>query len=304
MPAAMAWLNYHHFLYFWVVAREGSIARASIELRLAEPTISGQIRRLEESLGERLFTRSGRHLVLSDVGQVAYRYADEIFSLGREFTEGLKGRAGSTKPLRLTIGIADVLPKTLVGRLLEPAFELGLPFRLVCREDKTVEEFIGELAVHAIDLVLADSPAPPTPVKVFSHRLGECGTTIFGVAALARPRRKTFPRSLADAPLLLPTSRSALRRALDQWMYAHEIRPRIVAELDDSALSNALGSGRKGLFIGPSLMEREICRQYRVEVVGRLPDVRQNLYAISVERRLKHPAVLAICETARADLFG
>jgi LysR family transcriptional activator of nhaA len=302
MLAVVEWLNYHHFFYFWVVARAGSIVRASKELRLAEPTISGQIHRLEERLGEKLFTRAGRRLVLSDVGHVAYRYAEEIFSLGREFTEALEGRAGSTKPVRLTIGIADVLPKALVGRLLEPAFKLDMPLRLVCREDKTVEEFIGELAVHAIDLVLADSPAPPTEVKAFSHHLGECGTTIFGAAPLAKPRRRTFPQSLADAPVFLPTSRSALRRALDQWMYAREIRPRIVAELDDSALSNALGSGGKGLFVGPSLIEREICRQYRVEVVGRLPDVRQYLYAISVERRLKHPAVVAICETARADL--
>lgn len=301
----MEWLNYHHLLYFWVVARERSIARASKELGLAESTISGQIRRLEEVLDEKLFTRSGRHLVLSDVGGVAYRYADEIFSLGRELMETLKGRAGVSKPLRLTVGIADVLPKTLVSRLLEPAFDLGVPLRLVCREDKTVEEFIGELAVHAIDLVLADEPAPPgIRVKAFSHRLGECGTTVFGAPALARRRRKTFPRSLADAPFLLPSPRSALRRALDQWMYTHEIRPRVVAELDDSALSNALGSERKGLFVGPSLMESEIRRQYGVEVVGRLPDVRQHLYAISVERRLTHPAVVAICETAREDLFA
>lgn len=301
----MQWLNYHHLLYFSVVAREGSIARASKELRLAEPTISGQIRRLEEVLGEKLFARSGRHLVLTDMGRVAYRYADEIFSLGQEFMQVLAGRSGAAKPLRFTVGIADVVPKTVVSRLLEPAFDLSVPIRLICHEDKTVEEFIAELAVHAVDLVLADGPAPPSiRVKVFNHRLGECGTSVFGAPALARPRRRGFPRSLADAPVLLPSPRSALRRALDEWMHAHEIRPQVVGEIDDSALINALGSERKGLFAGPSRMEREICRQYGVQVVGRLPDVRQHFYAISVERRLKHPAVVAICETARKDLFA
>jgi LysR family transcriptional activator of nhaA len=300
----MEGLNYHHLRYFWEAAREGSVTRASERLHISQPAVSAQIKALEQALGEKLFSRSGRRLALTEAGHVVYRYADEIFGLGTELMEALGGRAGVEKPLRFSVGIADVLPKTIVRRLLEPAFHLGLPVRLVCREDKTVEEFLAELAVHTVDLVLADAPAPPgIPVKAFSHRLGECGTSVFGAPALARRWRKGFPRSLGGASFLMPGSRSALGRALDQWLHTEAIRPDVVAEVDDSALLNALGQDAKGLFAGPSVMEKEICRQYGVQVVGRLADVRQHFYAISVERRLKHPAVVAISEAARHKLF-
>lgn len=302
--AAMEWLNYHHLRYFWAAAREGSVTRAGEKLHISQPAVSTQIQGLEQALGEKLFTRSGRALALTEAGRVVYRYAEEIFGLGAEMLEALKGRAGSAKPLRLVVGIADVLPKTVVRRLLEPAFHLGLPVRLVCQEDKTVEEFMAELAVHAVDVVIADGPAPPSiRVKAFNHRLGECGTTVFGAPALARRRRRGFPRSLGDAPFLLPGPRSALRRALDQWLHARAIRPNVIAEVDDSALVNELGQDAKGLFAGPSPMEKEICHQHGVQVVGRLPDVRQQFYVISVERRLQHPAVVAISEAARRELF-
>ena len=297
-------LNYHHLRYFWVTAHEGSVTKASETLHISQPAVSAQIRALEQAFGEKLFRRSGRSLAMTEAGRVVYRYAEEIFGLGTELMETLKGRAGTRKPLRLVVGIADVLPKTIVRRLLEPAFHLGMPVRLVCREDKTVEEFLAVLADHAVDLVLADAPAPPgIPVKAFNHRLGECGTSVFGARVLARRWRKGFPRSLGGASFLMPGARSALRRALDQWLKTEAIWPDVVAEVDDSALLNALGQDAKGLFAGPSVMERDICRQYGVQVVGRLRDVRQQFYAISVERRLKHPAVIAISEAARHKLF-
>src|SRR5438445_11069418 len=192
----MEWLNYHHLLYFWVVAKEGSLARASQELRLAHPTISGQIHRLEEALGEQLFTRQGRNLVLTEVGRVAFRYADEIFSLGREFLDTVKGRA-SGKPLRLIVGVADVLPPSLVRRFLDPAFRLDHAVQIVCRADTSVEDFIADLALHRVDVVIADGPAGPgIPIRAFSHLLGECGTTFFAAPRPPASTRRKFPRSL------------------------------------------------------------------------------------------------------------
>jgi LysR family transcriptional activator of nhaA len=299
----MEWLNYHHLLYFWVVAKEGSIVRASEELRLAHPTISGQIHRLEENLGEKLFARRGRHLVLTEVGRVAFRYADEIFSLGREFVDTLKGRA-SGKPLRLIVGVADVLPPSLVRRFLEPAFRLGHAVQIVCRADKSVEEFIAELALHRVDVVIADGPAGPgIPIRAFSHLLGECGTTFFAAARLAASTRRKFPRSLDGTPFLLPGAPSAVRRALEQWFNAQDIHPRVVAEFDDSALAKDFGREGMGIFAAPTVIEAEVRQQYRVRVVGRSEAVRQQFYAISVERKIRHPAVAAVCEAARRDLF-
>ena len=299
----MEWLNYHHLLYFWVVAKEGSIVRASEELRLAHPTISGQIHRLEENLGEKLFVRRGRHLVLTEVGRVAFRYADEIFSLGREFVDTLKGRA-SGKPLRLIVGVADVLPPSLVRRFLEPAFRLGHAVQIVCRADKSVEEFIAELALHRVDVVIADGPAGHgIPIRAFSHLLGECGTTFFAAARLAASTRRKFPRSLDGTPFLLPGAPSAVRRALEQWFNSQDIHPRVVAEFDDSALAKDFGREGMGVFAAPTVIEAEVRQQYRVGVIGRSEAVRQQFYAISVERKIRHPAVAAVCEAARKDLF-
>lgn len=300
----MEWLNYHHLLYFWSVAREGTIARASAELRLAPQTISGQIRRLEHVLGERLFARRGRQLVLTEVGRVAFRYADEMFSLGRELLHTLKGRP-SDRPMRLIVGIADVLPKAVVRRLLDPATRMSEPVRILCREDKSVDEFVGELAAHKLDLVLADAPVGPgVPVRAFSHLLGECGTTFFGAPRLAAARRRGFPRSLNGAPVLLPGANSTPRRSLEHWLSSRGIHPTVVAEFDDSELMNAFGENGAGIFAAPSVIEGEICRRHRVRVIGRVQALRHRFYAVSVERRLKHPAVIAICESARKDVFG
>lgn len=299
----MEWLNYHHLLYFWMVAREGSVTRASAELRLAQPTISTQLRMLEESLGEKLFARQGRNLVLTDVGREVYRYADEIFSLGREMLDVIRNRAPG-RALRLAVGIADVLPKLVVYRLLEPVRKLDQPVHIICREGKP-EPLLAELAIHKLDLVLADSPVGAnTSVRAFHHLLGECGVTFFAKPPLAARYRKGFPKSLQGAPMLLPVEGSVLRRSLGQWFAAQGIRPNVVGEFEDGALLKAFGAAGAGVFPSPAVIEAEVRKQYDVQVVGRVESVRERFYAVSHERRLKHPAVVAVCEAAREELFG
>lgn len=299
----MEWLNYHHLLYFWTMARQGSLARASAELRLAQSTISGQIRALEDSLGEKLFARRGRRLVLTEMGRVVFRYAEEIFSLGRELRDAVKGRPVG-RPLSLMVGVADVVPKLVARRLLEPALKLPEPVRLICREDKP-ERLFAELAVHNLDIVLADAPIDPSiRIRAFSHLLGECGIVFFGTAKLAAAHRRNFPESLDGAPVILPTENTTLRRSLDQWFAARGIRPRVVGEFEDSALLKVFGQVGMGLFPASSVIADEVQRQYQVRPVGRLDEVRERFYAISVERKLKHPAVIAISEEARQKLFG
>ena len=299
----MPWLNYHHLLYFYTVAREGSVVRAAEQLSLTQPTVSGQIRALEDALGERLFERSGRRLVLTDVGRIVYRYADEIFGLGRELLDTLDDRP-TGRPFRLVVGVADVMPKLIVRRLLEPALTLPEGVQIVCREDKT-DRLLAALSLHELDVVLADAPmGPGVSVKAFNHVLGECGVTVFGVRASASRVRRRFPSSLDQAPMLLPTGNTVLRRSLDQFFSAHGIRPRVVGEFEDSALMKVFGQAGSGLFPGPSAIERDICRQYGVAVAGRLGGVRERFYAISVEKKLKHPAVVAISEGARRGLLS
>jgi LysR family transcriptional activator of nhaA len=299
----MEWLNYHHLLYFWTAARAGGVSAAAAELRLAQPTISGQIRALEESFGEKLFHRSGRRLALTETGRVVYRYADEIFGIGRELMDTLKGRP-TGRPLRLTVGVADALPKLIAYRLLQPALRLPEPVRIVCREDRS-DRLLAELAVHALDVVLTDAPIAPTvKVRAFNHLLGECGVTLFAAGRMAATYRRRFPRSLDGAPMLLPTDNTALRRALDQWFDAQHIRPRVVGEIEDSALLKVFGQEGVGVFAAPSVIEPEVQKQYRVGVVGRIEAVRERFYAISVERRLRHPAVVAISDAAQHELFG
>ena len=298
----MEWLNYHHLLYFWMVARTGSIARASTELRLAQPTISGQLRTLEEYLGERLFNRVGRGLVLTDVGQVVYRYADEIFSLGRELNDVLKGRPQG-RPLRLLVGISDALPKLIAYRLLQPALTMTHPVRIVCHENKP-ERLLTELSSHHLDMVLTDAPlTAATRVRAFNHLLGSCGVSLFASPGLASVYRRNFPRSLDGAPFLLPLENVTLRRSLEQWFEANGIHPKVVGEFQDSALMGTFGQGGVGIFASPSVIEKEVRSHYRVKVIGRVESIVERFYAISVERKLKHPAVVAISEAARSDLF-
>jgi len=299
----MEWLNYHHLLYFWIAAREGSITRAAEELRLAQPTVSAQIKLLEEAIGAPLFRRQGRRLQLTDVGQLARRYADEIFTLGREFRDAVRGQP-TGRPLRLVVGLANAVPKLVAYRLLEPVLTGTPNVHLVCVEDKR-ERLFAELAVHSVDLVLSDLPLDPSAkIRAFNHVLGECDVEIFGSPRLAKRFRRRFPASLRDAPFILPHEHGPLRRSLEHWFEAEDIRPVVVGEIDDSALIKVLGQGGIGLFAGPSVIHKEICRQYGVVCVGRVPAVRERFYAISAERRLKHPAVVAITESARRDLFA
>ncbi len=297
----MEWLNYHHLLYFWLAAREGSITRAAGELRRSQPTVSAQIGELERALGANLFVRIGRSLALTDTGRLVFRYADEIFSLGRELRGVLQGRSPG-RPLRFVVGIADVLPKLVAHRLLEPAVRLPEPMQIVCREDRP-DRLLTALSLHELDVVLSDAPAnPAVPFRTFSRLLGECGVTFFGVARYAS-RRRGFPKSLDGAPILVPTEASALRRSLDQWFASLEIRPRIYGVFDDSALLKVFGEAGAGIFAAPSVIEAQVRHSYRVQTIGRTDAVRERFYAISVERKLQHPAVLAISEAAKHRMF-
>lgn len=298
----MEWLNYHHLLYFWVVAREGGLVAAGKVLRVSHPTLSAQIHALEDRLGQKLFSKAGRKLVLTELGQTVFRYADEIFTLGREMLDVVEGRSAGRR-VRLDVGIADVVPKLVVRRLLQPALMLPEPVRLVCRE-ATLDKLLAELALHTLDVVISDAPVPTGGnVRAFTHVLGESGVSIFGSAALARRYRPGFPRSLDGAPLVLPLENLALRRSLDQWFGKHAIAPRIVAEFEDSALLQVFGSDGAGMFAAPSVVEREVIAQYGVRLVGRADGVRERFYAISAARRLEHPAVIAISDAARRALF-
>jgi LysR family transcriptional activator of nhaA len=299
----MEWLNYHHLLYFWTVAREGSIAKASRELRLAQPTISGQIRMLENSLDQKLFQKVGRNLVLTDVGQVVYRYADEIFRVGRELQDTIRDRPTGS-PLRFSVGVADAVPKLIAYHLLQPAMRLPQKIYLICREDKP-NRLVAALSIHELDLVISDSPLSPTVnVRAFSHLLGESGVTFFanrGLAARLGGRR--FPKSLDGVPFLAPADNTSLRRSLEQWFEGLSVHPVIIGEFEDTALINVFGQSGDGVFVAPSAIERQVERQFNVRRIGRVAQVRESFYAISAERRLKHPAVVAISQSARHELF-
>lgn len=293
----MDWLNYHHLYYFWLVAREGSIARAARLLHLAHPTISKQLHQLESSFDEKLFDRAGRNLVLTEFGHTVFRYAEEIFSVGRELQDAVRMKSGAL-PARFEVGIVEVLPKLVAHRLLEPAFQLEEEIHIVCRQGKH-DELLAELAVHRLDLIFSDAPVSPTAsVQAFNHLLGESGLSFFATSKLASTYRRDFPSSLDEAPLLLPADKTAVRRNLEQWFYTEGFRPRIVGEFEDTALMKVFGQDGVGLFPAPTMIEKDICHQHKVRVVGRTDAVRERYYAISVERRIKHPAVLAICENS------
>lgn len=298
----MEWVNYHHMLYFWLVAREGSLARASAELRLAQSTVSKQIHQFEDVLGQKLFAKNGRSLVLTESGRVVFRYADEIFGLGREMLDTLRDRPVG-KPLRITIGIAHVVPKLVAERVIAPVLGLAEPVSLVCRED-AADRLLAELALHELDVILTDAPANPNvKVRAFSHLLGESDVGFFGHPSLASRYRNGFPASLDGAPVLLPTEESMLRRTLDQWFDANDIRPHVIGEFQDSALLKVFGSRGVGVFPASMAVARDVQDQYRVELVGRAVNVRERLYAVTLDRRIKHPGVVLICQAARSAMF-
>lgn len=297
------WLNYHHLHYFWMVAREGSITAAAEKLFLAQPTLSAQINRLEKSMGLKLFDRVGRRLVLTDTGQMVFRYADEIFCLGRELNDELREHPVSAS-IKLIVGVPDVVPKLIVYQLLKPALSLEKRVRIVCYEGK-LQELLNDLSLHRLDIVLADSPLiPQLHVRAFNHLLGESGVSIMATAKLARRYRPGFPDSLHQAPMLLPTQNTSLRRALENWFEERQIRPDVRHEFEDSAVLKVFGQAGEGMIVTPNATEKDVARQYGLKLVGRLPNITERFYAISVERRLKHPAVVAICNAARTELFS
>lgn len=298
----MEWINYHHLLYFWTVVRAGSIGRASEQLRLAPPTISAQIRSLEQNLGEKLLLRSARGVQTTEMGQVVYRYADDIFLLGREMLDTVRGRP-TGRPLQVVIGIADVLPKEISHALIAPALQLREQVQITCREDNQ-EHLLAELSIQELDVVLSDTPiGPPAKVRAYNHLLGECGTTFFATPELSRKYRRRFPQVLQEMPILLPASNTTVRRGLDQWFDSQGITPLVLGQFEDFALLRRFGETGAGVFAAPSLLEKQFRRERKLRIVGRVNPVRNRFFAISVERKLKHPAVVAICETARQELF-
>ncbi len=296
-------LNLKHLRYFWAVAGNGSIARASEELHLTPQTISGQLKELEEAIGAKLFQKVGRNLALTDMGRVVFSYADEMFRLSAELQDVVAGRAPGSR-LTLNVGIAMVVPKLLAYRVLKPVLSLDEPVLLVCNEAPLVD-LLADLSVHKLDLVLADSPLSPTlNIRAYNHPLGECGITFFARDSEAQQYRKNFPKSLDAAPMLMPTRSSALRRSLELWFERMNVAPSVVAEFEDRALMKAFGEAAAGIFTSPSAIEYEVLDKYAVEVVGRTEEVKERFFAISAERRIKHPAVAAITESARVDLFA
>lgn len=299
----MEWLNYHHLLYFWVVAREGSVARASAELGLAQPTISGQIHALEREVGAKLFARSGRNLVLTETGRMAYQYAEEIFTIGRALQQALAGGPAAT-PVRFQVGLVDVMPKLLAYRLLVPALRTGEGARLITR-DGSPDRLIADLAIHSLDLVIMDQPVPPTlKVKAYNHLLGETSVSVFASPKLAARAAKQFPESLTGLPFLMPGERSVLRRELDEFFAQRNVRPEVVGEFDDSAVLKVFGEAGEGAFVAPTILEEDVRTRYGVKVIGRLGDVTQRWYAVTLDRKIRNPVVQAIVEAARREVFA
>lgn len=299
----MTWLNYHHLLYFWTVVREGGVSRAGERLHLSPSAISTQIKQLERTFGEPLLRKAGRRVEPTETGRVVLGYAEEIFGLGRELVDVVKGRAPQ-RVARLRIGVADVVPKLVARELIRPALRQPEELRLVVREDDP-EALHAQLAAHELDVVLSDAPLPDgTRLKAYSHLLGESEVTLLAEKKLAERLRARFPRSLDGAPFLLPSPRTALRRGIDAWLDERELTPRVVGEFDDSALLKVFGQDGLGVFAVPSAIEADVRRQHEVHLVGRMSGLRERYYAISPERRIRHPAVLTLTREARRDLFG
>ncbi len=298
-------INYKHLHYFWMAAREGGIARASERLHLTPQTISAQLSLLGEYLGVQLFNRVGRNLELTEAGRLVLSYTDEIFSLGNELEEAIHHLPDS-RPRVFRVGVVDVLPKPIAHRILIPALRISDPVRLTCRE-ASLEVLLAELSVHRLDLVLADRPIPSTvSTRGFSHKLGECAVSFFATKRMKTQLKlgSDFPHCLAGAPLLLPSLGTQLRAGIDRWLDKHRIHPLIIAEFDDSALMKAFGQEGVGIFSAPAAIESEVERQYDVTAIGRVDEVKEHFYAISVERRVMHPIASAVMDAGRDLLFA
>lgn len=298
----MEWLNYHHLFYFWLTVKTGTVSAAAESLHLARPTVAAQIKDLEKSVGQKLFDKQGRGLVLTEFGKQVHQYADEIFAIGHELREFIKtGHQGNRK--RFVVGLPDVVPKHVAFELLKPALHMENRPRTICYEGK-LDQLLADLALHKLDVVISDSPAPPTlEFKVYTHKLGECGMTMLATPQLAKQYRPGFPQSLTDAPCLMPTDHTAVRRSLDIWMDENEIFPDIIAEFEDSALLKVFGQAGEGIFPVPTAIENLVKKQYGVRLVGHIPEVLDKFYAISAEKRVHHDATLLVVKQARNKLF-
>ena len=299
----MEWLNYHHLRYFWTVARKGGVRKAAEELHVSQPSISAQLRLLEDSLEEQLFRRSGRNLVLTEAGQLVLSYADEIFSAGRELMTVLKHRPG-VRPLRLDVGLTDAFPKLIAFQILKAAFHYTDAIHLICREGE-IGALVRQLQAHRLDIVLADEPASSAlKAKTFNRRLGYSGITFCAVPAIASKLRRNFPQSLDGAPALLPSENMGMRTVLETWFDAKGIRPRVIGEFEDSALMEVCSSGGRGFTVVHTVIDRAALKHYGLRVIAKVKECGSDFFAITAERRVKHPAAVAITEHAYTHLFG
>jgi LysR family transcriptional activator of nhaA len=297
------WLNYHHLRYFWTVARKGGVRKAAEELHVSQPSISAQLRLLEESLGQMLFRRSGRNLVLTETGQLVLNYADEIFSAGRELMNAVKQRPGK-HPVRVNIGLTDAFPKLIAFQILRAAFRSEAAVHMICREGE-IGPLVSHLQAHRLDIVLADEPASSAlKAKTFNHRLGRSGVTFCAVPSLAAKLRRNFPQSLDGAPALLPTQNMGMRAALETWFDSKAIRPRLVGEFEDSALMEVCSTGGRGFTAVHTVVDRAALKHFGLRVIARVDECGTDFYAITAERRVKHPAAVAITEHAYSSVFA
>jgi LysR family transcriptional activator of nhaA len=297
------WLNYHHLRYFWTVARKGGVRKAAEELHVSQPSISAQLRLLEESLGQKLFRRSGRNLVLTETGQLVLNYADEIFSAGRELMNAVKQRPGK-HPVRVNIGLTDAFPKLIAFQILRAAFRSEAAVHMICREGE-IGPLVSHLQAHRLDIVLADEPASSAlKAKTFNHRLGRSGVTFCAVPSLAAKLRRNFPQSLDGAPALLPTQNMGMRAALETWFDSKAIRPRLVGEFEDTALMEVCSTGGRGFTAVHTVVDRAALKHFGLRVIARVDECGTDFYAITAERRVKHPAAVAITEHAYSSVFA
>ena len=299
----MEWLNFHHLRYFWMVARKGGVRRAAEELHVSQPSISAQLGLLEESLGHKLFRRSGRNLVLTDVGQLVLNYADDIFSSGRELMNAVKQRPTS-RALRLTVGMTDALSKVMAFEILQPAFHYAEPTQIICRQAE-IGPLVHQLQAHRLDIVLSDEPASSSlKAKIHNHKLGRSGVTFCAVPPLATKLRKNFPRSLNGAPALLPSENMGMRISLETWFDEQDVRPRIVGEFEDATLMMVAASfGGLGFTTTPTVVSDAALKHYGLKVIARVEECGNDFYAITAERRVKHPVAAAITQHAYTNLF-
>jgi LysR family transcriptional activator of nhaA len=297
-------MNYKHLLYFWVTAKAGGVMRAGEQLHTTPQTLSGQIKLLEDWLGRKLFKKNGRNLELTEDGRLALGYADQIFTLGAELEAAVRNAREGKKVLDFKVGVADSVSKSIAYRLLEPALSIAEPVRLICSEGK-FPDLLAQLALNRLDLVIADEPmSRRLSVRAFNHPLGGTAMSFFCTPTLKAQLQGEFPHCLNGQPLLIPGAQASVRQQLEGWLTRHNLAPHIVGEFDDGALMTAFGREGRGVFIAPSVMETETVQQFGVEVIGSSEELRDEFFAVSVEKRITHPCVVAITNAARAQLFG